>query len=122
MKLLDLRNNTLQYLKENVIERFKTIEKLFLSENAWTCNCDVVKFINFYQTFRSKIVDADDIFCADGRSFKTLNTRDLCIQWIKILVVFSMATSIIGLFSVFYLLNKIVVIRSQLLSVVGNRS
>lgn len=106
LALLDVRSNSLEYLKEEVIERFKTIEKLYLSGNAWTCNCDAVKFIKFYQTFRSKIMDADDMICLDGRPFITLNTRDLCIQWIKILVVFSTVTSIIGLFSVFYLLNK----------------
>ena len=104
--LLDLRNNSLEFLDENVIKRFESIDKLYLSRNPWICDCDGVNFIIFYQLFRTHIVDSDDMSCFDGRLFKELNTKNLCIQMVELLVVFLMVLSIYGLSTAFYVVNK----------------
>ncbi|CAO1396533.1 unnamed protein product [Diamesa tonsa] len=77
LKLLDLRNNSLRTLADSVVERFKSIDHLYLSENEWTCDCSAEKLVYFFHAHRSKIVDADYMICSDGRSFKLLE-KDLC--------------------------------------------
>ncbi|CAO1400754.1 unnamed protein product [Diamesa hyperborea] len=104
--LFDLRNNSLEFLDDSVIKRFESIDKLFLSRNPWKCNCNAVKFIKFYQIFRSQIVDADDIICSDGRAFRELNTNNLCVQWIEILVVFLLVLSLFAILTAFCVVNK----------------
>ena len=104
--ILDLRNNSLKTLSNNVIQRFKSIDKLYLSGNPWTCDCDAVELVYFFHLYRSKIVDADDMKCADHRSFKTLEAKELCVQLIEVFVVFLMGTSLLGLFSTFFVIFK----------------
>ena len=108
LKQLDLRNNSLQSLDNIIIDRFKSIDKLFLSGNSWTCNCDTAEIVNFYHIFRSQIIDADDMMCADGRPFNSVVTKDLCrkLQKIEIFVVFLMGTSLLGIFSTTYLIFR----------------
>ncbi|CAO1409799.1 unnamed protein product [Diamesa tonsa] len=104
--LFDLRNNSLEFLDDIVIKRFKSIDKLYLSKNPWKCNCNAVKFIKFYHIFRTQIVDADDIICSDGRAFRELNTNNLCVQWIEVLVVFLLVLSLFAILTAFCVVNK----------------
>ena len=108
LKQLDLRNNSLQSLDNIIIDRFKGIDKLFLSGNSWTCNCDTAEIVNFYHVFRSQIIDADDMMCADGRPFNSVVAKDLCrkLQKIEIFVVFLMGTSLLGIFSTTYVIFR----------------
>ena len=86
LKTLDIRNNSLQFLDDFVIERFENISKLYLSGNPWRCDCDAVKLLNFFNLFRHLIMDAEDMICKDGREFKSLKSEDLCFQYIYLTV------------------------------------
>ena len=108
IKVLDLRNNSLHFIDDNVIERFKTIDQLYLSENRWICDCNAEKFMTFFNSFRSKIMDGDTMLCADGRLFKELNPKDLCsrFQTTELLVVLLLIILLFGLFLIIYLIYK----------------
>ena len=108
IKLLDLRNNSLYFIDDNVIERFKTIDQLFLSGNRWICDCNAEKFMTFFNSFRSKIMDGDTMLCTDGRLFKELNPKDLCSKFptTELLVVLLLFTLLFALFLIFYLIFK----------------
>ncbi|CAO1334711.1 unnamed protein product [Diamesa serratosioi] len=106
LKLLDLRNNSLELLTNDVIERLKTINQLYLSRNPWTCGCSAAEFVYFFHLFRSNIIDADDMICKDGRSFKVLEAKNMCVQLIEVFVALLMGTSLMGLFSTLLVIFK----------------
>ncbi|CAO1407483.1 unnamed protein product, partial [Diamesa hyperborea] len=106
LTILDLRNNSLQTLTNIVIKRFESIDKLYLSMNPWTCDCNSVELVYFFHSYRSKIVDADAMMCSDHRPFKSLEPTKLCVQLSQIIIVFLMVTSLLGLFSTLFVLYK----------------
>lgn len=62
---IDLSENKMKYLNTAVIQRFsnmKMLEKLFLSENSWLCDCDFLAVMR--QIYN--LVDYGEIKCADG--------------------------------------------------------
>ena len=106
LNTLDVRNNSLQFLDDVVIERFENISKLYLSGNPWICDCAAVNLLNFFNLFRYLIVDSEDIICEDGRDFKSLISEDLCFQYIYLIVTFLGVISFIGLTDVIFLTFK----------------
>ena len=106
LTILDLRNNSLQTLTSNVIKRFESIDKLYLSINPWICDCSSVELVYFFHQYRSNIVDADDMMCADLQPFKILEATKLCVQLSHVIVVLLMGTSLLGLFSTVFVLFK----------------
>ncbi|CAO1397580.1 unnamed protein product, partial [Diamesa tonsa] len=102
LTILDLRNNSLQTLTKNVIKRFESINKLYLSMNPWTCDCNSEELVNFFHSYRSKIVDADAMMCSDHEAFKSLEPTKLCIQLSQIIIVFLMVTSLLTTVFVLY--------------------
>ena len=86
LKVLDVTNNSLQFLDDVVIKRFENVSKLYLSGNPWRCDCDAVKLLHFFHLFRHLIIDSKDMTCEDGQEFKSLNPEDLCFQYIYLTV------------------------------------
>lgn len=103
LKILDLKNNSLQFLDDVVIERFKRINKLYLSKNPWICNCNAITLLNFFNVFRHLIMDAENMTCEDGREFRILKLEDLCFQFIHFIVVLLIVITTISLCYLIYL-------------------
>ena len=106
LNTLDIRNNSLQFLDDDVIDRFERFSKLYLSGNPWRCNCAAVKLLKIFNLFRHLSVDAADMICVDGRGFRCLRPEDLCFQYIYLIVILLSLISLIGSCYIIFLTFK----------------
>ena len=81
----------------NFITNSSTIEELTLSDNPWRCDCSNLKFVNFIQDIRSKVIDYKDVKCKDGRYFNTLKPSDLCTDNNRFIMIISITLALFSL-------------------------
>ena len=100
LRILELNKNNLSSMNESVrnfITNSSTIEELTLSDNPWRCDCSNLKFMNFIQDIRSKVIDYKDVKCKDGRYFNTLKPSDLCTDNNRFIMIISITLALFSL-------------------------
>lgn len=102
LQTLELQNNKLTIFDTNVVNVFKDIKSLSLSENDWICECPSVDFLNFVKEYRANITDFNSLQCFDGQLMSELDTADFCFNYLFLAVILTVISTIIGIFATIY--------------------
>lgn len=108
VNVIDLRNNKLQSLMEDVLEKMSTMNvSMLLGGNPWLCDCSTLEFFNSIKSLKNIISDYDDIVCHNlGRKLYDLKSFDVCFNW-PLLASCGIGLGIIGIFTgLFYKFKK----------------
>ncbi|XP_063706924.1 protein toll [Culicoides brevitarsis] len=111
VKYLTLDHNNLQWMNVSVLDQLnhtKSLEKVFLSENPWTCDCTTLEFLVFVQSQHEKIGDYERISCSNGMPVSKMVAGDFCSE--ENLAVILIAV-IIALFSIFIAIAALLYIK-----------
>lgn len=92
LRVLDIRFNLLQYVDDDVVERFRQLESIMLGDNQWDCKRSE-NLIRFVQDNRTIVRDFKDIQCSDGRFFLEINLNS-CAYTLKMLMAILMLLSL----------------------------
>ena len=65
IKYLDISNNKLQYLPEE-IQDIKNFTKLWISNNAFACNCDML-WMRDWLIDAANVIDKEHVKCHSGK-------------------------------------------------------
>lgn len=111
LQVLDLRNNNIRLINKDVLNHLKILQvKLLLSRNLWLCDCSVVDLLDFIRQNIEQVMDAENIWCGDGRKMLALESKDLCsfldARIISILVISIFFTSLGFLVAIYYKFQK----------------
>lgn len=81
-EVLDLRNNSLKFLAEEVMEKLKRIKNVSLGGNPWLCDCSTLDFFNAMKAQKNHINDFNDMYCDNlNRMFDDLESFEVCFNW-----------------------------------------
>ncbi|CAO1328362.1 unnamed protein product [Diamesa serratosioi] len=107
LQTLELKNNKLTFFDTNVVNVFKEIKILSLSDNSWNCECSSIDFLNFVKEYRANITDFNNLKCFDGQMMSELETDDLCFNYLLLAVILTVISTIIGIIAAIYYKFKI---------------
>lgn len=106
LQYLDLKNNLITIISPKVLDKFKMINSLYLSQNYWECSAPFSKeFIIFVKTYRTKVKDFQLIQCTDGKSFLEIEYAKFCYSYIMLSVVYTLIACILLFCIVLYCVN-----------------
>lgn len=76
---LDIRRNKLQEFPIHILEQFKHLDQVNLSDNPWLCDCNTISFQEWLQKHFRKVRDMEQIKCAmdgnDENGVKSMHTN-----------------------------------------------
>lgn len=108
LKVLDLRNNSLQSLSASVMDKIIKIEKVYLGLNPWKCDCSTIEFFKSIELFKKVIVDYETLHCDNlNKRFVDLKSIDVCFDLIYIILICGILFGFVGLLvGLFYKYKK----------------
>lgn len=108
LKVLDLRNNSLQSLSASVMNEIIKIEKVYLGGNPWKCDCSTIEFFRFVEVFKKVFVDYESLHCDNlNKQFVDLKSIDVCFEVIYIILICGILFGFVGLLvGLFYKYKK----------------
>ncbi|KAG7174382.1 toll-like receptor Toll2-like 2 [Homarus americanus] len=99
LKVLNICGNNLTSLSGSLLKFLNVTDMhLSLGNNPWTCNCDLIDFLNFLYVPLRKVDDFDDIRCKDqDEPLITLSEHSLCPFFMQPMVIVTIVAILIFL-------------------------
>lgn len=99
LKVLDVHGNNLTSLSDSTLEYMNATDMhLSLGSNPWTCNCDLIYFLNFLHVPSRKVDDFSDIKCKDDdEPLMTMSEHSLCPFFMQPMVIVTIVAILIFL-------------------------
>uniref|UniRef100_A0A336LJV7 CSON011994 protein n=1 Tax=Culicoides sonorensis TaxID=179676 RepID=A0A336LJV7_CULSO len=96
---MTLNNNNLEWMNETVLRQLNqtnSLEKLYLSENSWKCDCNTIEFLNYVQSQYRKIGDLNKIMCENGEQLSKMTTDDFCPKENTVVILIAVLVALFG--------------------------
>lgn len=82
VSVLDLSNNSLDYLNKDVLTKISKMRNVSLGLNPWICDCSSLDFFSSIKSISNIISDYDNMFCENlGKKFDDVIDLEVCFNW-----------------------------------------
>lgn len=102
LEVIDLSYNNINSLSEATMRKINatsSVRNMRLSNNQWTCRCEMRDVLSFMQSNYKRIWDYSTLVCTNGDEISKLSTSDICPQELQSIIIFSTILTCLGIFA-----------------------